>query len=194
MRFSILSLIVALTFNINTANAISISFDPSVSVIDSGTSLDVDVLISDLGSFITPSLGSFALDVLFDETILAFNSAIYSDALGIAGIDTDILTTSGIGSVNLDNYSYLLESELDALQDSSFVLATLNFTGISVGTSALDLFLVDIASAPGSDLTSSVSTISGSVEVQSVANVPAPFTLMLLIPSFAFMGMMRKRK
>lgn len=194
MRFSILSLIIALTFNINTANAISISFDPSVSVIDSGTSLDVDVLISDLGSFSTPSLGGFWLDVSFDETILEFNSATYSDALGIAGVETDFFTTPGIGSVNLDNFSVLSESELDALQDSSFVLATVNFTGIGAGTSFLDLVLLEIGSAAGDVITSSVSEISGSVEVQSVANAPAPFTLILLIPSFALMGMMRKRK
>lgn len=197
MRFSVLALFTVLTFSINTANAISISLIPSVPVIDEGTTVDVDVLISDLGSFTTQSLGGFALDVLFDETILEFNSATYSDALGIAGVETDFFTTPDIGSVTLDNFSFLLESELDALQDSSFVLATVNFIGIGAGISALDLFLVDIASADGfTDLTSNVSVTTNlpTVEVLDVVNAPAPFTIMLLIPAFALMGMMRKRK
>lgn len=190
MRALILTFAAFLVFNVNTTNASLISFDPSVSVINAGSSVDIDVVISDLGS---ETLGGFFLDVLFDDTILAFNSASYSDALGMAGLETDFLTTLGSDLVTLDNFSFLSISELDAIQDSSFVLATINFSGIGAGISDLNFSILDFASGDGIDITDNVDTNSGSVEVLNVTNIPEPFTLMLLLPSFVLMTMFRNK-
>ena len=191
MRFLLLTIAMTMAFFINTAHAVTVSFDPAVSMVNSGGSVDVDLTIADLGAFAAPSLGAFNLEITYDNSIISFDSVIYSDFLGTAGVDSDFFTTLGAGVVGLDNLSFLSDIDLNALQGASFPLATLTFSGDSLGTSGLVITPLDFATAAGTDITSSILVNSGSIQVISSA-VPEPATYLLMLSAFAVFAVRRK--
>jgi hypothetical protein len=62
--------------------AISIDFQPSSQNVNLGDSFDVDLVISDLGNGMAPSLGAFDLDILFDSTKIEFFDYELGSSLG----------------------------------------------------------------------------------------------------------------
>ena len=166
--------------------AVTISLDPVSQTIDVGGTATVDLNISGLGDLAAPSLGAFFVEITFDDTILDFESEVYGILLGSTDpldFETDIVTTVGVGSVSLDEISFLFDFELDALQPDSFTLATLTFTGDSVGTSALAFGTVELVDAPESGLLDH-SLVTASITVQSPASAPEPGTILLLLSGF----------
>ncbi|MGD9576767.1 MAG: PEP-CTERM sorting domain-containing protein [Syntrophorhabdus sp.] len=159
------------------ASATSIlSFEPFVSSINSGDSVDVNVVISGLRA--NDAVGGFDFNVVFDDSVLAFDSYSLTDNLGsIPAYDADdwSLGDLGGGTVNIAELSWL--SDL-SFQDDSFVLATLSFTGIGVGTSSLLFDNIIISDAQGSDICTVPSF--GIVKVNPVDPVPEPATMVLL--------------
>ena len=136
-----------------------------------------------------PSLGAFLVEITYEESLLMFDSVDYGSFLGNPNdaIETDIVTTPSVGSVSLDEFSFLFDFELDALQPDSFSLATITFNSIGAGTSPLGFGLVDISDAEGISL---MPTLSGA----QVSAVPLPATV-LLFPSglLAWIGWLRRK-
>lgn len=193
MKSRILCLLLLAGLSLN-AQAITISFSPSDSQVDPGGTTNVDLVISDLGDEI---LTAFDLDVLFDSTILQYDGFSFGtglDTFGFGTINGD--TDFGGGLVNLFEISFDFDEDLIDFQPDDFVLGTFTFTGIGLGTSALDIFLLGLAGQfvfdadLGFDVPSSLQadTQSGSIEV------PEPGTLILFLSGLLGIGMHRKLK
>jgi hypothetical protein len=165
-----------------SAGAIVIGFVPSDQTVGLGATVGVDLVISDLGDFTAPSLGSFDLDVTYDDAILGAPSVMLTSLLGdssqgetIEGVDLSIP-----GFIDVFLVSLLSPLELDALQPASFVLLTLTFDAIAQGTSALELTEVLLGDALGAELSATAG--SGSITVQGPGTgVPEPSLAGLLL-------------
>lgn len=161
-----------------TAAAALIEFVPAVPAVFLGDGLEVDVRISGLGDFTSPSLGVFDLDVSFDPTILAPTAVTFGAFLGDPSLfEADTFAALLTGLLDFFELSFLLDDELDAVQPDSFVLATLSFDAVGLGTSSLVFSDVILGDAFGDPLSSVTST--GSVTVTAI---PVPATAWLLLP------------
>jgi hypothetical protein len=157
------------------SGAVVIDFVPSDHTVPLGAAVGVDLVVSGLGDFTPPSLGTFDLDVAYDEAILSAVSVTLTPLLGngalgetLEGVD---LSTPGV--IDLFVVSFLSELELDSLQPESFVLATLSFHAIALGTSALELTQVLLGDPSGAELEWTAGT--GSITVTSSGSqVPEP--------------------
>lgn len=159
-------------------------FEPFVSPLYIGDSVDVNVVISGLGA--DDDVGAFDFNVVFDDTVLAFDSYSLMENLG-QNISSDFFDFSadaydgsrgdlGGGTVNLFELSWL--SDL-SFQDDSFALATLSFTGIGVGTSLLTFEpdSINISDAWGEAIFPVPGF--GVAQVNPVEPVPEPATIIL---------------
>jgi hypothetical protein len=167
----------------SVANGISIDFSPPNRSAPIGSSFEMSLAIAGLGDSAAPSLSTFDVDISYKPMILAFSSASYGDPvlgdqLDLLDLGTITTTTPAVGTVNLFELSLDLPDDLNTLQAGTFVLATLMFTTLGVGTSPLVLSLNALGDADGAPLTASVA--SGSVTVTSV---PEPGALLLLGPA-----------
>ena len=170
------ALLILLSIVANPAQAVTLSFGPTTQSVAPGGTAAVDINISGLGNFAAPSLGAFLVEVTFDSSILSFDSVSYGAFLGDPAdhVETDIITTVGSGSVSLDEFSFLFDFELDALQPADFTLATLKLSADAVGTSPLGYGAIDLSDAVGS-------TIVPTLETGDITVVPLPASLPLFL-------------
>jgi hypothetical protein len=125
-----------------STQAISLRLLPPSQNIDLGTTATVSVEISDLGHFAAPSLSGFGLEATFDSNIITFQSLQFGDP--ILG---DLLNPIAFQSITNANTNLVIFSEISAAdaailnnnQPSSFIIARLNFQGMTPGTSPLNL-------------------------------------------------------
>ncbi len=115
------------------AHAVMISFNPSATTVQVGDSFSVDIVVSDLGDVVS----GFDLDVTFDDTLLAGDGASFGTLLGNLGTQAFADTIVGADAINVAEFSFLSNMSLDALQDDSVTLATLNFTALAAGIAEL---------------------------------------------------------
>lgn len=172
------------------ANAISLDFTPLYQDVILGNTAQVSIRISDLGVIDSPSLRSFDLEIVFDPTMLAFSSVSYGDPvlgdqLDIFGLGSSILTnlyphpsvpTSFI--VNLTEQSFDLPDTLNNFQAGDFLLATLNFTTMNTGNTALGILVNQLLDADGANLALSYAGV-GAIRVQPKL-IPEPSVMALL--------------
>lgn len=187
-------LVLCLFHSVGQVNALTISLQPHSTTISRGENVLIDLNISDFWSFpFNEKLGGFFIDISYDDSLFSFNEAIFGPFLGdISQSQADAFAdgfTPGI--LHVDETSWLTEWELRLLQPvSQFTLATLSFTGVSVGTGALVLDFVDLSSARGFWLQADV---IANTQV-TVEPVPEPTTMLLFGAGIAGLGFFRKRK
>lgn len=173
---------------IPSAQALTISVVPSSGTIAVGGNVNADVVVFGLGT----TLGAFDVNIGFNSVFLSLSNIVFGAGLGNEALGEAITASvaSTPGTVNLFEVS-LLESSaatcifclapyLDTLQSSSFVLATLSFTGLAQGTSTLTTNINALSDGAGNDLSGGAILQAGSVTVgtQTVA-VPEPGSLAL---------------
>jgi hypothetical protein len=120
---------------VKPACAFSVKLLPTVQTVSVGDSLVIDVEISELGNFQSPSLSGFDLSLSFNPNILTFKSLSFGDPVqgDLVGLTnatrfTDIQTSSGV--VNFSEVSLDDATALNAAQPASFILAKANFTAV----------------------------------------------------------------
>ena len=155
------------------ALAVTVSLDPvSQTIVPGGTAM-VDLNISGLGDFTAPSLGAFDLDVTFDNSIVSFTDVTFGTFLGDPGLGEAIALVD-FSTGGLLELSLLSSITLDAIQPAGFTLATLEYTGIGVGTSPLNLENVILSNALGFVIPNPT-LVNASVTV-----LPVPGTFLLM--------------
>ena len=172
------------------SEAITIGFNPPTQDVSVGGWALVDLFISGLGDYTTPSLSAYDLDVIFDPGKLSLISVSLGDKLNLGIFGSISSITSEIGSVNLLEISLESSTDLNNSQPGSFILATLTFDTLASGISPLDLSINELADEGGNSISALIQ--NGSVSV-SVSAVPEPSTFLLLGAGLAGVGLMRRR-
>lgn len=190
---SFFALLLGLVFVCAPAQAGLLSLAPSPQTVNAGATLSVDLQISGLGDATSPSVGVFDIDVFFDTLLLSFDDAIYGTGLDVLGLGSLQITTPGAGAVNLFELSFDTPDELNTLQPAAFTLATLHFTALTAGTSALDLAVNAIGDADGADLPVTVQNGSVIIDAPPSTAVPEPQSLALLLAGLTLLGVVRRR-
>ena len=189
-RISIL-LSIALTMTIVfPVRAVTISAEPQSPAVQVGNTVSVDLTLSGLGNFTSPSLGAYQFGLLYDASVLNYGGSLtFTSYLGDPDpgvFETDIsVTESVIGQIDFSVLSYLLDTELDALQPSNFPLVSIQFSGKNAGTSLLSFTGVVLTDALGTTL-SGIIQQSGTVQVTPANKVLIPGTLVLLLVALPF--------
>lgn len=180
LKPTLLLLLVLCCLRVPLAHAVLIDLAPGTLLAQTGDSIALDLVVSDLGNLGPDSLGAFDISVGFDPTRLSFTAYSLGDLLGDIGLAEAIDASAGDvgGAVKLTEVSLLSVAALDALQPGSFVLATLQFDVINLAPSVVTSLSVlsgpVLADAFGSPL-----AVTG-LGSASITGVPVPGTLFLL--------------
>lgn len=167
----------------NSAMAsVTLSFDPVTTAAAVGGPVTVNLNVSGLESV---DLGAYDLNVNYDSNILSFVGYTLGGGLGYTTGDSLDFSWGdlGFGQINLSEVSML--SDLSA-QGSSFTLATLTFTGIAGGSSALTISDITLGDANGDSI------VPDSLGSANVNVVPIPAAAWLL--GSCLMGLFGFRK
>lgn len=170
----------------SNASAITLSYNPYASSVIVGQSIDIDIVISDMES---DYLGAFDFNINYDDSILTFDDYTLGSQLGdISSGDADDWSFGDMGGgiINLAELSWLWDL---SFQPDSFTLATLSFTGNSIGSSSLSFSDVILRDDGGSPLSANLE--SGSVDV--TASIPDPATCLLLFSGLIVMVGTKKK-
>lgn len=160
------------------ARSTTIEVIPSSQSVIVGSTTTADLFVSGLGDGTAPSLGTFDLDISYDSSILNFNNATFGTQLDIFGLGNVQFVTSGVGTINLFELSFDFANDLDILQASSFLMATLSFDALVSGSSILSVTLNALGDSAGNQLQAGL--VAGNIDVQSVGVVPEPSSLPLI--------------
>lgn len=150
-----------------SAYSATLSLVPSSQTI-SGTEAQLNLVVSELGDFTAPSLGAFDVEIAYDDSILSLSSATFGTWLG-QSMQT---VTESAASVQLIEVSLEPTEFLNDLQPGNFLLATLLFKGVGMGTSAVDFSSVVLSDALGNELRDPTLE-PASIGVETVVPVPA---------------------
>lgn len=173
--------LIVLILAANVCWGAALSVVPDLQTVSVGESVEIAVQVDGLGNGGPPSLGVLDLDVLFDSNVLSFVGVTWGMGLDVLGLGSLQFVTSGPGLVNLLEISLDSVDDLNALQPSAFLIASLDFMAVGVGNSPISLRINAIGGADGASIDSTA--VDGAVEVieGSGSEVPEPGTAILVL-------------
>src|SRR5262247_434961 len=115
------------------AHAFTIALQPSSATAAPQSLIDVEIAILGLGDGAPPSLRAFDIDVSFAPALFRLDAVSFGSDLGASGQVLEDWNDLG-GSVDVAATSLLSSAALQANQPGNFVLATLRFTTLQVGS------------------------------------------------------------
>ncbi|WP_157198029.1 cohesin domain-containing protein [Methylomonas sp. DH-1] len=151
----------------------------------SGSRVEVPIVVSGLVDVSAPSLAAYDLDIGSDSRRLAFSSVSFGNQLDVFGLGINPAAAESVGPVPglLNLYELSLDSgnDLDAFQADSFTLATLAFNVLQPGSSDLTMVANALSDAHGESLPGvSVQTSA------TVTTVPIPPAAWLMLSGLGF--------
>jgi len=172
MPATLLTLVLALCLPA-AASAITLSFSPESQSGNIGDTFTVDIIVGDIAA--NEAVGSYDLDITFNNTILSGQTITLGNGLGdptvLEGLTLAGHSFSG-NKANLFETSLEDFATLQGLQGSSFTLATLTFKGEANGLSFLTFSSILFGDENGDEM--EVSATRGVIQVGEVEPHPAP--------------------
>lgn len=169
---------------VNSVHAFTLKLTPATQDVLLSNQVDVELSISDLGNSSAPSLGAYDLDILFDDSLLSFDSASFGDPvkgnqLDLFGFGFNPAGASPMnGKINLFEISFDFPSVLDSFQSDNFTLATLRFNTLQTGSSSLSIAPIHFGDSLGNSIThTSLQNTTVNITSQSEP-VPEPSQLL----------------
>jgi hypothetical protein len=175
-------------FVASSTMAISISILPGSQNIDVAGNASVDLVISGLGNFTSPSLGAFDIDLTYNSAILSAHSLTLGNFLGASLQFFDISTP---GMIHLEELSFVIPGDLNAAQPGTFTLATLIFRGLAPGASTIDFTSATLSDELGNPL-ENFTLQGGSIAVRGASVPDAGSTGALLVLALAVLPLLRR--
>jgi hypothetical protein len=179
--FLICAIVAALTcFNVMSANAIILEFNPTDIEVPLGTKFSVDLLATDVPVY--NAIIGWGLDLIYDNTQMSLDSL----TIGSNWSQTT-------GGIDLDEFGGLLSCDPSNILGDDILLATFDFQCLDVGFSTLDLAVTT------GDLTEGFSLLIGgfaewSYTSANITQTPEPATLFLVGTGLAGLVAARRRK
>jgi hypothetical protein len=189
MKTFLSALMLAATLAAGHAVAATVSLSTSTPSVTIGAPVQVSLDIAGLNGGAAPGLGAFDFDILFDASLLSFQSASFGTGLDVFGLGDIQTVTPRTGAVNLFELALDTPADLIANQAGSFNLATLTFSALAGGTSSLTVGVNAVADAAGNAL--AVDTVGTSVTVSAV---PEPESYALMLCGLAILGVIAQRR
>lgn len=183
-----------LGLTLSSAQAVSISLQPSVTNADPGDSVSLDLVVSGLGDGTAPSVGDFDINVGFDTAALSFDGYSLGAGLGNIGLGEAFDFSGGDlggGLINLSEVSFLENDAntcifcvapfLEDLQGDSLVLATLQFSVdvLPEGSSTVVSIANVLALGDGFGIALNVTDVNNATIRNPGMAVPEPGVLLL---------------
>ena len=171
---------------------------PSTQTVTPGAVATVQVGITGLGDMAAPSLSGFDFQLSYDPAILELDLVAHGDPMqgnqlnlnGFGTIAFDDTFTPGVA--RMVEVSFDWPDDLNTYQRNSFVLASLFFRAVGVGTSPLTLEVNTLGDELGNPLEASV--LNGSVTVGGRSAVPEPGVFFLCGSGLIGLAVMRYRR
>jgi hypothetical protein len=197
-RLIVLVAVLAALVTAAPAHAVTISFDPSSTIVDVGDLVNIDVVISGLDAS-EDIVSAYDLDVTYNSSIVNATGVDFGPFLGGPGfVLEDFILSSG--RIDFAAESLLTDQQLAALQPDSFVLATLSFIALTPGTTALNfdpvappgILIVSFGGFPIDPATIIAGT--GEIVVRGPVQTPEPSTLWLGLVGLLAARELRRRR
>ncbi len=127
----------------------------STAEVHPGETVDISVVISDLGDFAAPSLGTFDLELVYDAGLfdLEAGTTMVTLLLGDEMLGEAIVSvTPGAGVVEVVVVSFLISPDLVATQPASFTLFSGTFFPVGAGDGTFDVAVNQLGDEDGAPL------------------------------------------
>ena len=185
----------ALLMASSLASAASLSLLPGTQTVIPGIAFAVDLQVSGVGSPGPGSIGDFDLEISFDPNVLSLQSYALGGLLGDVGLfEAGDYSRVQSGKIQLTEVSFLSTATLNAMQPSSFKLATMNFIATTAtppgGSSVSITRLWALGLATGQGLPIDPVTLSNAI----ITVVPEPSTYALMLAGLALLGATARRR
>lgn len=166
------------------AHAISIDLVADQTSVATGNLVSVAANISGLNDMSAPALGVYDLNVVFNNSLFAFNNLIWGDSskgnqLDLTGFGSVQSSNLSTGLINLFELSVDDIANLNDGQAGEFTLFTLVFNAIAIGNGNFSLGANLLGDAYGNNLL--IDTTNGTTVNVASISVSEPSSFLLLL-------------